>query len=160
LESISRPSPTRRSTTRSPALSWAGSAAAPRDWRISKAMHAPPMCVRPGTEETPYRGRTTQSVPQRRSVDAAAGRRPSTMSAPNQSRVPPMSAPNQSRVPTLRAVDHCAYTVPDLDEAVRFFVDHFGAELVFFDGPFVDDESDAMQRRLNVDPRARTRLAM
>jgi catechol 2,3-dioxygenase-like lactoylglutathione lyase family enzyme len=82
------------------------------------------------------------------------------MNAPNQSRVLTMSAPNQSRVPTLRAVDHCAYTVPDLDEAVQFFVNHFGAELVFFDGPFLDEESDAMQRRLNVDPRARTRLAM
>jgi catechol 2,3-dioxygenase-like lactoylglutathione lyase family enzyme len=60
----------------------------------------------------------------------------------------------------MRAVDHVAFTVPNLDEAVRFFVDHFGAELIFTDGPFVDDESDAMHRRLNVDPRARSSLAM
>ena len=67
-----------------------------------------------------------------------------------------MSVDNHPKIPTLRAVDHCAYTVPDLDEAVQFFVDHFGAELVFYDGPFLDDESDGMRRRLNVDPRART----
>jgi catechol 2,3-dioxygenase-like lactoylglutathione lyase family enzyme len=60
----------------------------------------------------------------------------------------------------MRAVDHVAFTVPNLDEAVRFFVEHFGAELVFTDGPFVDHESDGMLRRLNVDPRARSSLAM
>lgn len=62
-------------------------------------------------------------------------------------------------VPTLRSVDHAAYTVPDLDEAVSFFVDHFGGELIFHDGPF-SGESDEMTRRLNVHPRARCRLAM
>jgi catechol 2,3-dioxygenase-like lactoylglutathione lyase family enzyme len=60
----------------------------------------------------------------------------------------------------MRAVDHVAFTVPNLDEAVHFFVDHFGAELIFTDGPFVDDESDGMHRRLNVDPRAQSSLAM
>jgi catechol 2,3-dioxygenase-like lactoylglutathione lyase family enzyme len=60
----------------------------------------------------------------------------------------------------MRAVDHVAFTVPDLEEAIRFFVDHFGAELIFTDGPFVDQKSDAMRRRLNVDPRARCSLAM
>jgi catechol 2,3-dioxygenase-like lactoylglutathione lyase family enzyme len=71
-----------------------------------------------------------------------------------------MSADNRPKVPTLRAVDHVAYTVPDLDEAVRFFVDHFGAELVFKDGPFVDREGDGMRRRLNVDPAATCMIAM
>jgi catechol 2,3-dioxygenase-like lactoylglutathione lyase family enzyme len=64
------------------------------------------------------------------------------------------------RVPTMRAVDHVAYTVPNLDEAIGFFVEHFGAELIFTDGPFVDDGSDGMRRRLNVDPRATCSLAM
>jgi catechol 2,3-dioxygenase-like lactoylglutathione lyase family enzyme len=64
------------------------------------------------------------------------------------------------RVPTMRSVDHVAYTVPDLDEAVQFFVEHFGAEVVYTDGPFIDEESDGMRRRLNVDPRARCSLAM
>ncbi|HZT10373.1 MAG TPA: VOC family protein, partial [Actinomycetota bacterium] len=31
-------------------------------------------------------------------------------------------------LPGLRHVDHAAYTVPDLDEAVRFFVEVLGAE--------------------------------
>lgn len=67
---------------------------------------------------------------------------------------------SQPRVPTLRAVDHVAYTVPDLDAAVRFFVDHFGAELIFLDGPFVDETSDGMRRRLNVEPSAKCTIAM
>jgi catechol 2,3-dioxygenase-like lactoylglutathione lyase family enzyme len=60
----------------------------------------------------------------------------------------------------MRAVDHVAFTVPDLGQAVRFFVDHFGAELVFTDGPFEDTASDTMRRRLDVDPAARCTLAM
>jgi len=71
-----------------------------------------------------------------------------------------VSAANLPRVPSLRAVDHVAYTVPDLDEAVRFFVDHFGAELIFVDGPFVDEQGDGMRLRLNVDPRAKCTIAM
>ncbi|WP_263996461.1 VOC family protein [Mycobacterium yunnanensis] len=64
------------------------------------------------------------------------------------------------RVPTMRAVDHVAYTVPHLDEAVAFFVEHFGGELIFTDGPFADGSGDAMRRRLDVDPAATCRLAM
>jgi catechol 2,3-dioxygenase-like lactoylglutathione lyase family enzyme len=57
-------------------------------------------------------------------------------------------------------VDHAAYTVPNLAQAVDFFVEHFGAELIFNDGPFADARSNAMLRRLNVDPAASCRLAM
>jgi catechol 2,3-dioxygenase-like lactoylglutathione lyase family enzyme len=71
-----------------------------------------------------------------------------------------MNAVSSPKVPTLRAVDHVAYTVPDLDQAVRFFVDHFGAELIFIDGPFVDNAGDGMRRRLNVDPEAKCTIAM
>lgn len=67
---------------------------------------------------------------------------------------------NKPRVPGLRAIDHCAYTVPNLDEAIAFFVDHFGAEVAFFDGPFFDADSDGMRRLVNVHPRAKSRLAM
>lgn len=67
---------------------------------------------------------------------------------------------NQPAMPGLRAVDHVAYTVPDLDEAVRFFVEHFGAELIFIDGPFVDETGDSMRRRLDVDPAARCTIAV
>lgn len=63
-------------------------------------------------------------------------------------------------VPTLRAVDHSAYTVPNLADAVRFFTEHFGAEVAFYDGPFCDPDADGMRRRLNVDPQAQSRIAM
>ncbi len=64
------------------------------------------------------------------------------------------------KIPTLRAVDHVAFTVPDLESAVQFFVDHFGAELAYRDGPFFDSESDGMTRRLNVAASARCSIAM
>jgi catechol 2,3-dioxygenase-like lactoylglutathione lyase family enzyme len=63
-------------------------------------------------------------------------------------------------IPTLRSVDHFAITVPDLDEAIAFFVDHVGGEFLFVDGPFADAEGDGMARRLNVNPRAECTLAM
>lgn len=69
-----------------------------------------------------------------------------------------MSAPSGG-IPTLRSVDHAAYTVPDLEQAVAFFVNHLGGELVFHDGPFTGD-GDEMRQRLNVDPKAQCRLAM
>lgn len=65
-----------------------------------------------------------------------------------------------ARVPTLRSVDHVAFTVPVLGDAVAFFVDHFGGELVYEDGPFADSASDGMYRRLHVDPKAVCRIAM
>ncbi|MHA4854591.1 VOC family protein [Rhodococcus sp. MSC1_016] len=71
-----------------------------------------------------------------------------------------MGEPNSPKVPTLRSVDHVAFTVPNLDQAVAFFVDHFGGEFIFTDGPFLDNESDGMTRRLNVDPRAQCTIAM
>lgn len=36
-----------------------------------------------------------------------------------------------SQIPGLRHVDHVAFTVPDLDAAVEFFVDAFGAEELY-----------------------------
>jgi catechol 2,3-dioxygenase-like lactoylglutathione lyase family enzyme len=71
-----------------------------------------------------------------------------------------MTKTPRPRVPTMRAVDHVAFTVPDLTEAVGFFVEHFGAELIFTDGPFEDQQGDGMRRRLNVDPQAQCSLAM
>src|SRR5437870_4906359 len=61
-------------------------------------------------------------------------------------------------VPTLRSVDHIAFTVPDLDEAVRFFTEHLGGVLVYTDGPFRGAE--AMRGRLDVHPDAICSLAM
>ena len=71
-----------------------------------------------------------------------------------------MGTTHQPKVPTMRSVDHVAFTVPDLDQAIGFFVEHFGAELIFTDGPFLDEQGEEMNRRLNVHPRARCTIAM
>lgn len=70
-----------------------------------------------------------------------------------------MPAERRTGLPGLRSMDHVAYTVPDLQQAVAFFVEHFGAELIFEDGPFRSDGDD-MHERLDVDPGASCRLAM
>lgn len=62
-----------------------------------------------------------------------------------------------SGMPGLRCVDHAAYTVPDLRQAVDFFVEHLHAELVFEDGPFTGTDVPA---RLDVAPGTNCRLAM
>lgn len=63
-------------------------------------------------------------------------------------------------IPTMRSVDHLALTVPDLENAIAFFVDYFGAEHLYTMGPFADDEGDGMRRTLDVDPKARCTVAM
>ncbi|MEJ2858345.1 MULTISPECIES: VOC family protein [unclassified Saccharothrix] len=63
-------------------------------------------------------------------------------------------------IPGARAVHHVAYTVPDLDQAVRFFVDVIGAELVYELGPVEDPDGDWMTRKLGVDAKASTNIAM
>lgn len=63
-------------------------------------------------------------------------------------------------IPTARNVDHVAFTVPDLDEAVAFFVDVLGCEYVYKVGPTEDPDGDWMERRLNVHPRASLRFVM
>ncbi|MFP4187944.1 MAG: VOC family protein [Halobacteriales archaeon] len=62
-------------------------------------------------------------------------------------------------VPTATNVHHVGVTVPDLDEAVEFFVDCLGARELYRKGPFGDD-GDAMERRLDVHPDATASLAM
>lgn len=66
----------------------------------------------------------------------------------------------QRGIPTARNVDHVAYTVPDLDEAVAFFVDVLGGELLYLLGPVESAGGDWMRRQLNVHPRASARIAM
>ena len=63
-------------------------------------------------------------------------------------------------IPTARNVDHVAYTVPDLDEAVEFFVDVLGADLLYRLDDVKDDDSDWMRRQLGVHPRAHAQIAM
>jgi catechol 2,3-dioxygenase-like lactoylglutathione lyase family enzyme len=57
-------------------------------------------------------------------------------------------------LPGLRGSDHIGFTVPDMDEAVDFFVNVLGCDEIFTIGPFRDDEGDFMSKQLNVDPRA------
>lgn len=58
-----------------------------------------------------------------------------------------------SGLPGLAGSDHVGFTVPDVEEATRFFVDVIGCTVVFEIGPFVSDD-DWMQVHLGVHPRA------
>jgi len=61
-------------------------------------------------------------------------------------------------LPTATNVHHVGVTVPDLDEAVGFFVDCIGAEELYRKGPFGGNET--VERRLDVHPDATAELAM
>ncbi len=63
-------------------------------------------------------------------------------------------------IPGARNVHHIAYTVPNLDQAVDFFINVLGAELIYRTGPVEDPTGDWMTRQLNVHPRASTHIAM
>jgi catechol 2,3-dioxygenase-like lactoylglutathione lyase family enzyme len=63
-------------------------------------------------------------------------------------------------IPTATNIDHAGYTVPNLDEAVTFFADVLGCDLLYTAGPYEDAENDSLARILNVHPRASVRLAV
>ena len=50
-------------------------------------------------------------------------------------------------LPGLKGTDHIGFTVPNLDEAVDFFVNVIGCEAFYELGPFVSD-TDWMQAHL------------
>ncbi len=56
-------------------------------------------------------------------------------------------------LPGLRGTDHIGFTVPNLDQAIDFFVNVIGCEPFYELGPFQSD-TDWMQTHLNVHPRA------
>ncbi len=56
-------------------------------------------------------------------------------------------------LPGLRGGDHLGVTVPNLDEAVSFFVDVIGCQAFYKMGPFKAD-NDWMEVHLNANPRA------
>ncbi|MFJ3493654.1 VOC family protein [Streptomyces sp. NPDC086091] len=68
--------------------------------------------------------------------------------------------PVRTGIPTARAVDHFAFTVPDLDEAVGFFTGVLGGEVCYREGPVEDTTGDWMTRKLGVHPRARAMVAL
>ncbi|HXE48148.1 MAG TPA: VOC family protein [Ramlibacter sp.] len=63
---------------------------------------------------------------------------------------PPVEA---GGMPGLRGTDHIGFTVPDLDQAVQFFVEVIGCEAFYDLGPF-QSEGDWMTEHLNIHPRA------
>ena len=71
-----------------------------------------------------------------------------------------MADTEEDLIPTVTNIHHIGVTVPDLDEAVSFFVDCVGANLLYRKGPFGDTEGDTMERRLGVHPEATASLAM
>lgn len=56
-------------------------------------------------------------------------------------------------IPGNRGMEHVGFTVPNLKEAVTFFEDVIGAEVVFEIGPFKSD-NDWLKEHLDVDARA------
>jgi len=57
-------------------------------------------------------------------------------------------------IPGNRGAEHIGFTVPNLAEAVDFFENVIGAEVLFEIGPFASDDN-WMEDHLNVHPRAR-----
>jgi catechol 2,3-dioxygenase-like lactoylglutathione lyase family enzyme len=56
-------------------------------------------------------------------------------------------------LPGLAGGDHIGFTVPNLEEATKFFVDVIGCQVLYEVGPFMA-EDDWMAANLNVHPRA------
>ena len=57
-------------------------------------------------------------------------------------------------IPGMRGHDHTGVTVPDMAQAVDFFVNVVGCQEAMSFGPFSDDKGTFMQDALNVNPRA------
>lgn len=57
-------------------------------------------------------------------------------------------------IPTLRGVEHVSMTVPDLDEATRFFTEFFGCQVLYTMGPFSGSGGSFMRAFANADVRS------
>jgi catechol 2,3-dioxygenase-like lactoylglutathione lyase family enzyme len=57
-------------------------------------------------------------------------------------------------VPGLRGHDHTGITVPDIKQAIDFFVNVLGCKQAMSFGPFADEKGDFMTQLVNVNPRA------
>jgi catechol 2,3-dioxygenase-like lactoylglutathione lyase family enzyme len=57
-------------------------------------------------------------------------------------------------LPGMRGHDHTGITVPDMNQAVSFFVDVLGCKKAMSFGPFRDDKGTFMKDVLDVNPRA------
>lgn len=56
-------------------------------------------------------------------------------------------------LPGLRGTEHIGFTVPDLEQAVDFFVNIIGCEEIYRLGPFQSND-EWMKQQLNIHPRA------
>lgn len=63
-------------------------------------------------------------------------------------------------IPTARYVEHAGFTVSDLEEAVAFFVDVLGCELLYRAGPYYDPEGGLMESRLGLHRQTAVRVAV
>jgi len=66
----------------------------------------------------------------------------------------PGASLHADQVPGLRGHDHTGVTVPDMAQAVDFFVNVLGCKQVMSFGPFADEKGNFMKDLLNVNPRA------
>ena len=68
---------------------------------------------------------------------------------------PALIAPaSADSLPGMRGHDHTGITVPDMDQAVKFFVDVLGCKKAMSFGPFSDSKGTFMKDALDVNPRA------
>jgi catechol 2,3-dioxygenase-like lactoylglutathione lyase family enzyme len=68
--------------------------------------------------------------------------------------IAPPSGAHAEGIPGMRGHDHTGVTVPDVAQAVDFFVNVVGCEKAMSFGPFADDKGTFMQDLLHVDPKA------
>ena len=66
----------------------------------------------------------------------------------------PLAAARAEGIPGMRGHDHTGITVPDMAQAVDFFVNVVGCQKAMSFGPFADDKGTFMQDLLHVDPKA------
>ncbi len=70
-----------------------------------------------------------------------------------------VSQSTQAGIPGMRGSQHIGFTVPDVQQAVDFFVDVIGCEAFFTIGPFGPFEDDWMTDNLNVNKDAVIKVA-
>lgn len=71
---------------------------------------------------------------------------------------PGLTTSVQPGIPSAINVDHFGYVVPDIEQAVAFFVDVLGFELLSLDAPIAFPD-DSLARWYRVHPRATARFA-
>jgi catechol 2,3-dioxygenase-like lactoylglutathione lyase family enzyme len=65
-----------------------------------------------------------------------------------------IGAASAGSIPGMRGHDHTGITVPDMKQAVDFFIEVVGCKKAMSFGPFADDKGTFMQDLLGVDPKA------